>query len=62
MTISFFTRCAVALSLLLHATGAMAQNATLVADNHEGTVAKSNTRKMKLKASSGIRLTCGAQK
>ena len=40
MTISFFTRCAVALSLLLHATGAMAQNATLVADNHEGTVVR----------------------
>ena len=40
MTFSFFTRCAAALSLLLHATGAMAQNATLIADNHEGTVVR----------------------
>ena len=33
-----YTRCALALSLLLNATGIMAQQATLIADDHDGIV------------------------
>ena len=38
MTFSMYTRCALALSLLLNATGIMAQQATLIADDHDGIV------------------------
>ena len=40
MTFSLFTRCALALSLLLNATGIMAQSATLIAEDHEGIVVR----------------------